>query len=365
MESLLTPTGVRDTAIKETLTAMQTEFRLKKILDDARVDKHGRIQRIVQGTGVNRHTIRKIYNNEATNVSLQTVGRICEWLEEKGYCAGLPGALFAARPSTLLGAMAEPRLVTFYLGEYRSTGIPRLSPKLLFTHVHVPSHTPAEHEEVKAASFKADKNAAAAVFRRMRKDRPIGTAVLVGSQRANYLVEWYLSELFGCPAFEPGGDVPFYLKYHEKAWVTSCCGGNHPPTGRGADEPPGIYYRKDGQWVVLPSEPRRRGAGVVIVRRDPGLGRLELAVFGVSAISTAATAKFICDTPDRFWPSGRIQAGLQVGIYLCEFQLGGMKTGEEGIDMAEVGIPEIIDLEVDLPGKRPPQARRGQRRGDR
>jgi hypothetical protein len=366
---------------------MHTEFRLKKILDDARVDKHGRIQRIVRGTGVNRHTIRKIYNNEATNVSIETVGRICGWLEEKGYCAGLPGALFAARPSTLLGAMAEPGLVTFYLGEYRATGIPRYrvarddaaaasmlvhslsrradNPKLLFTHVHVPSHTPAEHEEVKASSFKADKNAAAAVFRRMRKDRPIGTAVLVGSQRANYLVECYLSELYGCPAFESGGDVPFYLKYHEKAWVPSCFGGNHPPTGRGTDEPPGIYYRKNGQWLVLRSERRCRGAGVVIVRRDPGLGRLELAVFGLSAISTAATAKIICDTPDRFWPAGRVQAGLQVGIYLCEFQLGGMKTGEEGIDATEVGIPEIVDLEVDLPGKRPPQARRGQRLGDR
>jgi DNA-binding Xre family transcriptional regulator len=366
---------------------MHTEFRLKKILDDAGVDTHGRIQRIVQGTGVNRHTIRKIYNNEATNVSLQTVGRICAWLEEKGYCAGLPGALFAARPSKLLGAMAEPGLVTFYLGEYRSTGFPKFRvarddaaaasmlvhslsrpaeiPRLQFSHVHVPSHVPADHEEVKASSFKADKIAAAAIFRRMRKDRAGGTAVLVGSQRANYLVEWYLSELYGCPAFEPGGDVPFYLKYHEKAWVASCFGGNDPPTGGGADEPPGIYYRKGGQWLVLRSEPRRRGAGVVIVRRDPGLGRLELAVFGVSAISTAATAKFICDTPDRFWPAGRVQAGLQVGIYLCAFQLGGMKTGEEGIDTTEVGIPEIIDLEVDLPGKRPRRVRSGQRRGDR
>jgi len=365
---------------------MNTEFRLKKILDDANVDKHGRIQRIVQGTGVNRHTVRKIYNNEATNVSLKTVGRICGWLEEKGYCADLPGALFAARPSTLLGAMAEPGLITFYLGEYRATGIPRFrvarddaaagsmlvhslsrraeSPKLLFTHVHVPSHTPADHEEIKASSFKADKNAAAAVFRRMRKKRASGSAVLVGSQRANYLVEWFLSDLFGCPAFEAGGDAPFYLKYHEKAWVMSCCGGNHPPTGGGADEPPGIYYRKGGRWLLLRSEPRRRGAGVVIVRRDPGLGRLELAVFGVSAISTAATAKIICDTPDRFWPEGRVQAGLQVGIYLCEFQLGGMKTGEEGIDATEVGIPEVVDLKVDLPGKRPLQARRGQRRGD-
>jgi DNA-binding Xre family transcriptional regulator len=366
---------------------MHMEFRLKNILDEARVDTHGRIQRIVQGTGVNRHTVRKIYNNEATNVSLQTVGRICAWLEEKGYCKGLPGALFGARPSKLLAAMAEPGLVTFYLGEYRSTGFPKFrvarddaaaasmlvhtlsrpadSPKLLFSHVHVPSHVPADDEEVKASSFKADKIAAAAIFRRMRKDRAAGTAVLVGSQRANHLVEWFLSDLIGCPAFEAGGDVPFYLRYHEKARGTSSFGGNDPPTGRGADEGPGIYYREGRKWKVLQSKPRSRGAGVVIVRRDPGLGRLEVAVFGVSAISTAAMAKFLCDTPDRFWPSSRVQAGLQVGIYLCTFQLAGMKTGEEGIDLAEVGIPQIIDLAVDLPGKRPRQARGPERRGDR
>jgi DNA-binding Xre family transcriptional regulator len=366
---------------------MHTEFRLKKILDDAGQDKHGRIQRIVQGTGVNRHTIRKIYNNEATNVSLETVGRICEWLEEKGLCAGLPGALFAARPSRLLGAMAEAGLITFYLGEYRSTGFPNFrvarddaaaasmlvhslsrqgqNRKLLFKHVHVPSHIPADQEEVKASSFKTDKNAAELIFRSMRKERAGGTSVLIGSQRANYLVEWFVSDLFGCPAFEPDGGVPFYLMYHERARVASCFGGNCPPTRRGAEEPPGIYYRKGRKWLALPSEPRRRGAGVVIVRRDPGFGRLELAVFGVSAISTAAMAKFICDTPDRFWPKGRVQAGLEVGIYLCKFLLGGMKTGEEGIDTTEVGIPEVFDLEVDLPGKRPRPARSGQRRGDR
>ncbi|MHC4978875.1 MAG: helix-turn-helix domain-containing protein [Planctomycetota bacterium] len=343
---------------------------------------------IAKGANVNRHTVRKIYNNEATTVSLETVGRICEWLEEKGLCEGLPGALFAARPSKLFGAMVEPGLITFYLGEYRSTGFPKFrvarddaaaaamlvhslsrrshNRKLLFSHVHVPSHIPADQEEVKASSFKTDKIAAEAVFRRMRKDRAGGTSVLVGSARANYLVESFVSDLFGCRAFEAsGGEVPFYLRYHEKARVPSCFGGNEPPTKRGADEPPGIYYRQGRKWLALRSEPRRRGAGVVIVRRDPGFGRLEVAVFGVSAISTAAMAKFICDTPDRFWPSGRVQAGLEVGIYLCKFLLGGMKTGEEGIDTTEVGLPDVVELDVDLPGKRRRQAPHDQRRAGR
>jgi hypothetical protein len=348
----------------------------------------GRIQKIARGTGVNRHTVRKIYNNEASNVSLETVGRICEWLEQNGLCHGLPGALFAARPSKLLRAMAEPGLITFFLGEYRSTGFPnfrvarddaaaasilvhtlsRLShnrgPR--FAHVHVPSHIPSDHQEVKASSFRADKNAAEHTFRRMRKDRANGTSVLIGSQRANYLVEWFVSDLFGGKAFEQNGSsVPFYLKYQEKARVPSCFGGNCPPASRDGDEPAGIYYRTGTKWLGLPSEPRRRGAGVVIVRRDPGFGRLELAVFGVSAIATAAMAKFISDTPDRFWPSRRVQAGLEVGVYLCAFALGGMKTGEEGIDSAEVGLPRIVELEVSLPGKRSPRGPNGQRRAGR
>jgi hypothetical protein len=39
-------------------------------------------------------------------------------------------------------------------------------------------------------------------------------------------------------------------------------------------------------------------------------------------------------------------------VYLCSFGLSGMKTGEEGIDATEVGLPEVVELRVNLSGKR-------------
>lgn len=97
---------------------------------------------------------------------------------------------------------------------------------------------------------------------------------------------------------------------------------------------------------------------MAIVRRDPGLGRLELAVFGLSAIATAVMGKLVSEQPSKFWPPSRQPGGVEVGIYVCGFSLGGMDTGEEGIDQIEVGATAIEQLDVTLPGPRKPAARR-------
>jgi DNA-binding Xre family transcriptional regulator len=349
---------------------MEIEFRLKRILDEAKLDTRGRIERIVRGTGLTRPTVRAIYHNKARGVSLKTLERLCEWLDRKELCRDLPGALFAARPSKLLRAMTDPGRVTLYLGEYRSAGYPNFrvarddaaaasmivqklsrychDRPLRFKHVHVHAHVPEGETEVKAKDLKSDRAEARAIFEEMVEDRATETAVLIGSSRANYLVEIFLGDLFGCRAFKDApGDLPLYLRYHQKPRFSSCIGGDNPPTVHGSDGEPGIYYSREGQWMHMPSETGRRGTGVVIARRDPGLSHLTLAVFGVSAIATAAAAKFVCDTPDAFWPSQRIGPGTEVGIYLCKFTLGGMATGEEGIDEAEVGVPDIVELDFE------------------
>ncbi|MHC4415946.1 MAG: helix-turn-helix domain-containing protein [Planctomycetota bacterium] len=354
---------------------MHVEIQFKKILESAGKAKHGRIQEIADDLGVNRHTIRKLYNNQARNVSLETIGKLCDWLEERHLCEGLPGALFAARPSQLMRAVAEPRLVTMYLGEYRSEGFPRqwvsrddaaaasmivqqlsrLGPSApQFTHIHVPSHVPVGPGRVKASDLAPDIKAAQQIFARMRSDQSQGTSVLIGSQRANYLVELFVSELFRCDGFTArGSTVPFYLKYQEPERVESCFGGDRAPTRRGAEASPGIFYRPQGRgWLCAESLPGRRGAGIVIIRREPGLGRLEIAVFGLSAIATAAMGKILCEGPDRFWSLTGSRGGIEVGIYVCSFPLSGLKTGEESIDLLRIGPAEIVRLDVALPRMR-------------
>ncbi len=355
---------------------METEIRLKKILDACGKDKHGVIQTIANETGMNRHTVRKLYYNETNNFSMETIGRVCEWLEEKQLCEGLPGALFAARPSKLVKAMTEGGRVTIYMGEYRSEVFPRLwtarddaaaAFKLVnrlsrfgrehpahITQVNVPSHVPINGDSVDASAVKQDRQVASRIFKDMRDASGDDNAILIGSQRANYLVEFFVSELFRSTAFKSGSSaVPFYLKYHEKPRVSSCFGGNVAPVRHGSDAPIGIYYRdKRKRWQCMPSEPCKQGAGLAIFRRDPGLGRLEAAVFGLSAIATAAMGKLVSEAPARFWPPTRQRGGLEVGVYVCGFTLDGMTTGEEGIDQVQVGSPTIERLDITIPGKR-------------
>ena len=360
---------------------MHTEIRLKQLLDQAGDPTHGRIERIARATGLNRHTVRKFLKNEAMVFSLDTVSKICDYLAElPGLDHGLPGKLFAARPSQLMHAMLSQRQVTFYLGESkdrRRVGFARawvsrddyaVAAQLVerlsqpredgdieqvgapaISYVHIPSRWE------NPSMIGPDQKAAKRIFRRMRNDRRHDMAVLIGSQRANYVVECFLGDLFHAEPFTSGSNqVPIYLKYHEPTGVASCFGGDQPPPEAGADQGPGIYYRRtaESDWEFFPSTRGKKGTGVVIARRDPGLSRLELTVFGLSGIATAAMGKLLLKMPERFWPKPRVQKGLEIGVYACGFDLLNMKRPDQDIDDVVLGSPMIVDLQVDAPYRR-------------
>ncbi len=85
---------------------------------------------------------------------------------------------------------------------------------------------------------------------------------------------------------------------------------------------------------------------MVIVRRNPGLGRVELAIFGLSAFATSAMGRIFCRMPDRFPPLTRMRRGDEVGVYVCGFGIAGMKTDEQNVDSVTIGPPEIVRLDV-------------------
>ena len=62
--------------------------------------------------------------------------------------------------------------------------------------------------------------------------------------------------------------------------------------------------------------------------------------------------KLLCEMPDKFWPSRRVQAGLEVGIFVCGFDISGMTSDEQDIDTVTLGPPEIVTLDVNVQGKR-------------
>jgi len=356
---------------------MTVETRLRLILDEAKVPTRGRIAAIASGTGIARDTVRKFLYNQAGVFSLQTIGAICSWLHEQGLGEGLPGKLFAIKPPEMIGAIIEPGNVSLVVGVYQGRpGFPRgsiarddfaVAARLVeqlstvseravgFTYVHVPSHMPSYGQEVDRSVIERDQRNAKQTYDSVRQDTKSGSAVLIGSQRANYAVECFVADLLNTAAFSSEkSPVPFYLKYQEPERSSSCFGGNTAPVAAGKSAPDGIYFRHRGKedWDYFPSEPRRNATGMIIVRRDPGLGRVELAVFGLSGIATSAMGTLLCRMPDRFWPEGPVRAGLQVGVYVCGFKISGMTSDEQDIDTIKIGSPTIVELDVEIRGRR-------------
>jgi DNA-binding Xre family transcriptional regulator len=354
---------------------MHVEIRVREVMLDYNLYHHGVIQEMAEATGLSRHTIRRLISGESVAVTTDTLGWICGYLYAQGVTEGLPGILFGARPARLVDALALHRDVTVYLAEYRRQGdFPRSwvarddsavlarffamiarseaeKQPLEVKTEYVASHLPPPGTDLIPSALEEDRSRAKALFRRMVAETR-GGFVIVGSQRANLLSECFVSDIFGCKAFEPGrSKVPLYLKYQEHARGPSCFGGDDPPTGEGPSAPPGIYYqRKVGApWELLPSTRGKHGtgAGGVILRRDAAADKLEVLVFGLTAISTAAMGKIIASQPDSFWFTDPQRSGVQVAVFLCGFDLLGMVTNEESIDELEIGDPEIIPLEIE------------------
>lgn len=333
---------------------MQIDILLKQLLRDYRLDKHGITKEISEDLGCHRHTIGKLYRNQLSNPSLQTLAGLCAWLQRHNVPGDiLPQALFGARPSEFWKAVAAPGIVTFYLGEYRQTQPPaparrwislrdaavmakiievlststNISTNQLSLQTrYVPFHFSAEKPEVEMQVFLKDARGAVAVFDKMKSQTLRGTSILVGSQRVNLLVEVMVADLFGCKAFQMPKTrprVPFYQVYRKgDRPVPSCFGGAGKLPGRGGPAEPGLYYRDENdRWVACPWKENQRDAGIILTIYDPGTQILEIAVFGFSGRGTAAMGKAMEQCADSFWPPEVEANGKRVGVYLCKFEL--------------------------------------------
>ena len=95
---------------------------------------------------------------------------------------------------------------------------------------------------------------------------------------------------------------------------------------------------------------------MVIYRRDPSLGQVELAVFGLSGIATSAMGVILCRSPELFWPKKPVTPGIQVGVYVCGFEISEMTSNEQPIDTIKIGDPTVVELDVDFRGRQKPAA---------
>ena len=346
---------------------MPIEFRVKDILEAARLLDHGIYARIAAEAGIDRKTLGDIIKGRCRTIRLATLERLCNWLCMQGV-EGLPGALLGFRPSNLMCALAEPGLVTIYEAE-RQDG--ETAKTRAYMHRRWDTRPRLSRDDAVVAAIvvellsalggvrlaheyvPGDLAAAKAIFRRIRGPQAKGSAVYIGSPLAHGLTSFVLGEIFKCEPLVPAPDkVPVYMRFTDEAGVRSCLGGTEPPPGYEGNGGPGIYYKawcpkaKEHVWVACPSVRGQRDAGVVIVRRDAGVGRTEMAVFGYSGPATAALGDLIRNKPDEFWDfSDRPRPGVEVRIYVCTFKMTEASAGRGAV---HVRNEQIVMLHSNL-----------------
>jgi len=358
---------------------MEVRIRLRKLLQEHRLDRKGVINQIAREAGLHRHVVAKLYHDKSPSPSLSSLTKVSNWLRDHGIPAEiLPMALLGSRPAKLFEAVARPGTVRIYIGEYQDTQTPEATllwtnrrdttvagmivqaltagdnggsrPWIIFE--YVPFRYLGLRAELDEDRFRQDVERSEGVFRRMQSHGGLSTSVLVGSQRTNYLVERVVADLFGCEPFVPVGrkvKVPFHLVYRGRdRAVPSCFGGLDKPPGCRERKAAGVYYLdKRGRWAVCPFESGRKCAGIILTTYDSAAGGLTLGIMGFSGRGTEALGRKLLLDAAPFWPPYAGKKGREVGVYVCRFEIG--PEGKAGVGQAVrvrnfkvVGIDEKV-----------------------
>jgi hypothetical protein len=340
---------------------MILEFRIKDVLAENGLLGHGIEQRIAKETKLHRHTVGKLFRNQMKNPSLEVMGKICQWLIDNNVPAEkLPGALFGCRAPDLWQAVGNSKSVRIYMGMYHHTVgskskegrwgkpeslargdasvqarfITQLSSEGEMGNLRPPVNTryipfkfSTETKDVEGPWFNKDKKRAKEIYGEMLKRAHYESAILLGSQRVNYVLECLVAGLFRCDPFErPKGKpkIPFYLCYRGfDRQVPSCFGGIEKPPGHPEEPISGIYYlEKEGKkekWNLIDcNHDKNQDAGIAIVIRAGDT--VKIALFGVSGRATAAVGKGLVEHAEEFWPApgeALESKGREIGIYVC------------------------------------------------
>jgi len=343
---------------------MQIEIRLRKLLADHNLARYGVIQEIADDLGLHRHTVRKLYNNQHRNPSLKVLGQLCDWLlKHKVPAKHLPGELFGAEASGLWHAAAELGTVTTYLGEYQQAspqgyigwisrrdakvvsgiveclstrGVYDKESPLKFATDYVPFRVDLTAERIRRKELEEDHAAALRKYRELRTVMNYSSAILVGSQRVNRLVETFVADTFGCDPFVAESrqiHVPFYLAYQSPLRaVESCFGGLRNPPGEKGKFVKGMHYLNSaGDWVSVPWIEGKQDSGIVITFSEPGTKRMLLAVFGLTGRASEALGGYLTQNDKPFWPPYALKRERKIGVYVCKITYPPKTTGEPGV----------------------------------
>jgi hypothetical protein len=356
---------------------MEVKISLRKLLTECGFDKHGVIKQIAADIGVNRHTIAKVYNSRVPTVSLDLLGRLCTWLQNHGVDPGeLPGRLFSTGRTTLWEAIAHQQAAKLYMGEYHATKAPFAGSRWISTRdsavastiiqqlsvgtetrsmwpgiefVYVPfRYSPGEHN-LDHHFLDEDIARTRGVFTRLKANSSSGAAIIIGSQRVNYLLEFFVADLFACEPFAPSSGkpvVPFFSVYRETDPSTpSCFGGPCNPFRQMDRVVPGVHYLNEkGRWATCPWIEGKQDSGVVISVNDHHHKAVTLAVFGFSGLATKAIGEQLVLKEHLFWPPSTELGDREVGVCICKLTYASSGRTDDMHEDADVSSCEVIPL---------------------
>ena len=343
---------------------MHISLRLRKLLAEHNLDKHGIIQEMASDIHVERHRLNNLFRPRPATISLDLLGEVCSWLvAHQVPPESLPGGLFSTGRTDLWEAIARTRHVTLYLGEYQSTTQPAVANRWIASSdalvearliqklsmgagqgsggpsikpVHVPFSYVHKDANVDQGVPAQDIRHTGRIYAQLKASAEPGTTILIGSQRANYLLEHFVADLFGCKPFTPPQGtgkvrVPFFSVYRDRdRYTPSAFGGKENPFRRRDRNVSGLHYLSKGKWITCPWVEGRQDAGVVITRWDHPPNAITLALVGFSGRATEALGEQLVLKEKCFWPPATQMKGTDLGIYLCKLTYpAGRRTNTE------------------------------------
>jgi hypothetical protein len=232
-----------------------------------------------------------------------------------------------------LGEQTEPKVNISWISRRDAMVemeiISHLSTKARLEAVCVPFHAefaPKTPRRVNRRALAGHQSGARVLFEQMRADLSRSSAILIGSQRVNFLLETFIADLFGCKPFRADGKkpcVPFHFGF-ATPWrdIESCFGGLRPPAGVSGAVREGVYYlESDGRWAHRRTVRGKEDSGIILTCNEPGADGLELAIAGVTGRATEAMGRYLTHRSADFWPPTAEHKGRKLGVYVCHFTL--------------------------------------------
>lgn len=338
---------------------MKVSLRLAELLTCS-PRRRGLVAEISSATGIDRHSVSALLNNGAEYISLDALGRLCEYLIDyhKIDARRLPGALFGRDPDRLWDLLAGAQQLHFCLGtrrskewhgaEYVMSTDSRLQGLMLsmLSHAarphdaspvdssgglraefHLVPSPPRDAPRDSKGQWSHARREAETLYAELQQQN--GSACLfLGSGKVNPAVELTLARAWSAAPFVTQDDVkypadrscPIFFRYRDDdPKPDSFCGGMKLAK-RGPVIEPGIHYEQEGKlWKACPCNPADSDAAYIFFAYYPNTAHAEVACGGFSSRATNCLTRALEEIVKQIPGPQYTSRTLDVGLYVVHF----------------------------------------------